>query len=139
MAGWDSFNMANEIINFYYRGVAITAPGTLYMRLLVDPSDRSGSAGTETNYGGYARLAVPRSTGGLFSNAPSSGQLTNSGIIVFPSALSLGNGNLVWFDFVDTISGSFTKLYNGGPINPERAVVVGKDVRFRAGALIITF
>lgn len=138
MAGWDSYSMANEIENFYYRGVAISAPAMLYMRLLVDPSTRAGGGGTETNYSGYSRLAVPRSTSNIFAPA-ASGQLVNSAIVVFPSASSLGNGDLVWFDFVDTASGSFTKIYNGGPISPERTVVVGKDIRFRAGALIITF
>lgn len=136
MAGWASYNMSNELLNWFYRGVSITTPATLYLRLLVEPSSRS-SGGTETNYSGYARLALPRNTT-IFS-APTNGQLTNSTILTFPSASSVGNGDLLWFDIVDTASGSFTKLYNGGPINPPKSPVVGKVLKFRAGALVITF
>lgn len=136
MAGWASYNMSNELLNFFYRGVAISAPATLYLRLLVEPSSRSGG-GTETNYTNYTRLALPRNTT-IFA-APNNGQMSNSIILTFPSAGSLGNGDLVWFDIVDTASGSFTKLYNGGPINPPKAIVVGKEPKFRVGALVITF
>lgn len=136
MAGWAGYNMSNELLNLFYRGVSISIGGTLYLRLLVAPSSRSGG-GTETNYTNYTRLALPRNTS-IFS-APANGQLTNSTILTFPSAGSLGNGSLVWFDIVDTASGSFTKLYNGGPINPPKEIVVGKEPKFRAGSLVITF
>lgn len=138
MAGWSGYTLSNEIENFFYRGVSITIGATLYMRLLVEPSSRAGG-GTETNYSGYVRLESPRTTSGLFTASPTTGLLTNSSVLVFPTASSLGNGDFVWFDFVDTPSGSFTKLYNGGPINPPKGPVVGKDVRFRAGSLVITF
>lgn len=142
MAGWASFQMAREIEDFFYRGVAISIDATLYMRLLIEPSSRAGTGtgtGTESNYDGYARLAFARTTGGLWTAASSTGQLINSSILIFPTASSVGNGRPTWFDFVNTASGSFTKLYNGGPINPPKDIVVGKDVRFRAGALVITF
>jgi len=136
MAGFAGYTMANELLNFFYRGQAITIPATLYLRLLVEPSSRNGG-GTETNYSGYSRLALPRGTT-IFS-AASNGQLTNSAILAFGAAASAGNGNLIAFDIVDTISGSFTKVYNGGPISPEKAIIVGKVPKFRAGALIVTF
>ena len=137
MAGWNSYNLANEILNLYYRGVSPTIPATLYLRLLVEPSSRSGG-GTETNYSGYARVAFSRSTSGLWATAPNNGQLSNAAIITFPQAGSVGNGDLVWFDFVDTASGAVTKIYNGGPINPQKAIVVGKVPKFAIGALVIT-
>jgi hypothetical protein len=59
--------------------------------------------------------------------------------LTFGVATSAGNGQLVAFDIVDTPSGAFTKVYNGGPINPAKTIVIGKAPVFRAGALVITF
>ena len=138
MPGFAGYTMANEILNFFYRGQGITIGATLYLRLLVDPSSRSGG-GTETNYSGYARLALPRDTSSIFGIAPGSGRISNSVLLLFPTALGLGNGDLVAFDIVDTSSGAFTKLYNGGPISPAKAIAVGKPPRFSVGALQMSF
>lgn len=136
MAGWVGLTLGNELLNLVYRGTALSIGGTLYLRLLVAPSSRAGS-GTETNFGGYARKAFPRDAT-IFTTGASAGQLTNGVVIEIALATSLGNGDLVWFDFVDTPSGAFTKLYHGGPISPARAIVVGKTVKFRVGALVLT-
>lgn len=136
MAGWASFTMGNEILDFFYRGIPITIGANLYLRLLVDPSSRSGG-GTETNYAGYARLILPRGT--TILGAGANGRMTNSAILSFPTASSLGNGDLSAFDIVDTASGAFSKLYNGGPISPAKTVVVGKPPKFAIGALVFTF
>ena len=136
MAGWLGLTAANEVLNFLYRGTPISIGGSLYLRLLVAPSSRSGG-GTETNYAGYARYELPRDAS-VFTVASTIGQLTNGVVIEFPSANDAGNGDLVWFDVVDTPSGAFTKLYPGGPISPAKAIAVGKPVKFRAGALLFT-
>lgn len=138
MAGWDSFAMANEILNFFYRGQAISIGGSLYLRLLVSPSSRSGG-GTEANYSGYSRLQLPRNTSSVFTIAPSNGLLVNGVILSFPTANSLGNGDLVAFDIVDTSSGAVGKIYNGGPISPAKAIQVGKPPKFQVSSLKITF
>lgn len=136
MAGWFGYTLSNEILNFILRGVPISIGANLWMRLLVAPSSRSGG-GTETNYAGYARLQIPRDAT-IFTSAPNNGQASNGVIISFPTATTAGNGPLVWFDFVDTSSGAFTKLYPGGPISPAKAIAVGKPPKFRVGALLIT-
>lgn len=136
MAGWLSYNSANEVLNFLYRGTAISIGGTLYLRLLVAPSSRAGG-GTETNYAGYTRFALPRDAT-IFTSTPASGQLTNGAVIEFPQANSLGNGDLVAFDIVDTASGAVGKIYHGGPISPAKAVVIGKAPRFAVGSLLLT-
>lgn len=136
MAGWYGISGSNELLNFIYRGAPISIGGTLYMRLLVAPSSRTGG-GTETNYSGYIRKPYPRD-GTLFTAPASSGQLTNGVVLEVSVANSLGNGDLVWFDFVDTSSGAFSKQYHGGPISPAKVIVVGKMVKFRAGALLLT-
>jgi hypothetical protein len=137
MPGWCGLTMSDEILNFYYRGTAITIGANLYIRFLVAPSSRSGG-GTESTYGGYARYELIRGTT-VFGSASSGGRLTNTAEIALPSVTSLGNGDLSWFDIVDTASGAFTKMYNGGPVIPPRSLVVGKQPVFGIGRLIMTF
>lgn len=128
--------MANEIMDFFYRGTAITIGANLHMRFLVSPSSRSGG-GTETNYSGYARFQLVRSTG-VFA-ASSNGFMSNIVAIALPIAGSLGNGDLVAFDIVDSPSGSFSKIYNGGPISPAKLIEIGKPPTFGIGKLQFTF
>lgn len=136
MAGWFGYTLSDELLNFIFRGTAISIGANLWLRLLIAPSSRSGG-GTETNYSGYARLQLPRDLT-IFTTASSNGRISNGVVIEFPTAGSVGNGDLVWFDVVDTPSGAFTKLYPGGPIVPAKPIAVGKPVKFRVGALIIT-
>ena len=138
MPGWAGLTMADEILNFYYRGTAITIGSSLWLRFLVSPSSRSGG-GVETNYGSYARYELVRGTSVFGAAASGTGQLLNTVKIILPAATSAGNGNLSWFDIVDTSSGAFAKLYNGGPILPPKAIVVGKSPEFGIGKLIFTF
>lgn len=138
MPGFCGLTLAHEIEDFVYRGIPITIGSTLYMRLLVAPSSKSGG-GTETNYGGWARIPFARDTASIWTTAPSNGLLTNGVEIVAPVATTLGNGDFVAFDFVDTASGTFSKVYNGGPISPAKAVVVGRAPTFRIGGMQITF
>jgi len=137
MAGYAGFTMANEILDFFYRGVAISIDGSLWIRFLVEPPSRAGG-GTETNYVNYARYEIVRGSS-LFGVSPANGRLASTVEIALPSASSAGNGILNAFDIVDTPSGTFSKVYNGGPISPPRAVEVGKPPKFRIGALVITF
>lgn len=137
MPGWAGHTMANEILNFFYRGTAISIGANLWIRFLVSPSTRSGG-GTETNYGGYARYQIVRGTT-LFGTASTVGFLTNTIEIELPEASSLGNGDLNSFDIVDSASGAFTKSYNGGPILPPKAIVVGRNPTFDVGKLQFTF
>lgn len=137
MAGWIGTLVSDEIYNFLYRGTAITIGANLWIRFLVSPSSRAGG-GTETNYGGYARYQHVRGTSGLFSASSSGGRLANTIQFALPTPSTIGNGDLVWFDFVDTVSGAFTKQYNGGPVSPAKAVEIGKPPTFRIGALSFT-
>lgn len=136
MAGFLGYSVSNELLNFLYRGIAIDIEADLYLRLLVGSSNRGGG-GTETNYSGYSRLILPRDTT-VFA-APDNGFMSNAVVIEFPSASTLGNGDFLAFDVVDTPSGAFTKIYNGGPIVPAKAVQLNKPQRFAIGALQFTF
>ena len=132
MPGWIGYTTADEIYNFLYRGTAITIGSSLWIRFLVSPSSRSGG-GTETNYAGYARFELVRSTG-VFA-ASLSGFMSNIVAIQLPIATTLGNGDLVAFDIVNTSSGSFSKIYNGGPISPAKSIEIGKPPKFEIGKL----
>lgn len=137
MAGWMGFTSADEVLNFIYRGTAIPIGGTLYMRLLSAPTSRGGG-GTETDFGGYARKSFSRDATLFTSAASGTGRLAIGVLLDFGTPVSPASGQLVWFDFVDTPSGAFAKLYHGGPISPARTVIVGQPVRFSAGSLILT-
>lgn len=138
MPGWLGYSTADELLNFLYRGTAITIGANLYIRFLVSPSSRSGG-GLETNFTGYARFTLVRGTA-IFGAASSGvGRLTNTAVIALPTATSLGNGDLSAFDIVDTASGAFAKIYNGGPISPPKTIVIGKPPTFGIGKLIFTF
>lgn len=135
--GWAGYTMADEIIDFFYRGQAITIGSNLYIRALVSPSSRGGG-GTETNYGGYARFTLVRSTGVLGSSV-GTGARSNIVKVELPAATTLGNGNLVAWDVVDTPDGSFSKVYNGGPIIPAIVMVIGKKPTAEIGMMQISF
>lgn len=137
MPGFCGFTTANQILDLLYRGTPIAINTSLWLRLLVSPSSRSGG-GTETNYGGYARFEIDRDAS-PFGVAAVGGQLNNTTQLIFPIATTVGNGDLNSFDIVDTASGAFTKLYNGGPIVPPKAVIVGRAPTFDIGKLIMTF
>ena len=137
MPGFVGFTTADEILDFLYRGVAFTIGADLYMRLLVSPSSRAGG-GTETNYTGYARYVITRGTS-IFGASTGTGSRSKIILIDFAPATSLGNGPFVAWDIVDTSSGAFTKLYNGGPIVPARAVELNKPQRFGIGRLQLSF
>lgn len=135
MPGFIGYEVADELYDFIYRAQAITIGASLYMRLLVSPSNRSGG-GTESNYTGYARYEIVRGTG-IFA-ATDNGRITNSILIEYPTVTALGNGDPVFFDIVDTPSGAFAKIYNAGPIIPPKVLQVGKPPKFQAGKLVFT-
>lgn len=137
MAGFAGYTMANEILDFFYRGATITIGASLWIRFLVSPSSRAGG-GTETNYGGYTRYEIVRGTA-LFGSVSANGQLLNTVQIILPVATTIGNGDLNSFDIVNTASGAFTKLYNGGPVIPPKAIIVGRAPTFDIGRLVMTF
>lgn len=137
MSGWVGLSGSDDVLNFLYRGTAISIPGSLWMRLLTAPSSRAGG-GTETDFGGYARKQFSRDATMFTSASSNAGKLVIGVILDFGTPASAGSGQLVWFDFVNTASGAFTKLYHGGPISPARTVEVGRPLRFPVGSLVLT-
>lgn len=136
MAGGATYYTAGEILDFVLRAVSPTISATVYLRLLTSPSTK-GTSGTETAYGAYTRLALVRGTS-LFTAPLLTGRSTNVSALIFPAPTTLGAGDLVAFDIVNTSTGAFTETYLYGSITPSRTVVVGKVLRFPAGTLLVT-
>lgn len=136
MAGGLTALGAQQVLNFYLRGIAITVPATVYMRMLKTPSTKT-SSGAESVYGSYARLALVRGVL-LFTDPGLTSRSTNVGILDFPAPSSLDD-DIVSFDIVNTASGAFTETYLFGVVQPHRSIVVGtRPLRFPSGSLLVT-
>lgn len=91
--GAKSDYLENKLIDFIFRGVAFTAPATVYIGLLTSaPSDAGG--GVEVSGGAYARVAVASSlanwagtqaAGSTVASSGTSGTTSNNAAITFPA------------------------------------------------------
>ena len=135
MAGGATALGAQQILNFYLRGVTPTLGATMYLRLLTSPSTKT-SSGTEAGFGSYARIPLVRGLT-LFTDPLLTSRSTNVAVLQTAAATSLGD-DIVAFDIVDTASGAFAATYLFGNVVPARSIVVGKRVKFPAGSMIVT-
>lgn len=135
MSGGLTFFGAGQVLKLILRAQSPTYPATMYLRLLTTPSTK-GASGTESNYGGYARIPIVRGTS-TFSDPVLTGRSSNSAILSGGTPTSLDN-DIVGFDLVNTSSGAFTETYLFGTVSPKRSIVVGKPIKFPVGALEIT-
>lgn len=126
---------AREILDFVLRGVSPTIAATVYIRLLTTPSTKT-SSGTETTFGGWARIPIIRGTG-VFTDPALTSRSTNVDTLQTGVATSL-DSDIVAFDIVNTPSGAFTETYLYGNVTPRRSIVVGKRIKFPPGALVVT-
>jgi hypothetical protein len=135
MAGGATALGAQQILNFYLRGVTPTLGATVYLRLLTTPSTKTTS-GVESAFGAYARIPLTRALT-LFTDPLLTSRSTNVDPIETATALSLDD-DIVAFDIVDTASGAFTETYLFGVVQPARSIIVNKPVRFPSGSMIVT-
>lgn len=126
---------ARKILDFLLRGVSPTVAGTVYLRLLTTPSTKT-SSGTETNFGGWARIPLVRGTG-LFTDPALTSRSTNVGTLQTGPPTSLGD-DIIAFDIVNTASGAFTETYLFGNVVPRVTVVLNKAITFPPGSLVVT-
>lgn len=126
---------AREILDFLLRGVSPTVAGTVYLRLLTTPSTKT-SSGTETNFGGWARIPLVRGTG-LFTDPALTSRSTNVGTLQTSPPTSLDD-DIIAFDIVNTASGAFTETYLFGNVVPRVTVVLNKAITFPPGTLVVT-
>ncbi len=135
MAGGATALGAQQILNFYLRGITPTLGATIYLRLLTTPSTKT-SSGTETVYGNWARIPLVRSTT-LFTDPLLTSRSVNVDPLEAPTPSST-DSDLIAFDIVDTASGAFTATYLFGVIQPARSIIVAKRLIFPSSAMIVT-
>lgn len=141
-----------DLLNFYLRAQAITAPTTCYVGLsTATPTapDGTGLAEPTSGTGGYARVEIG---GGVLvvgdfaaPTASGSGQvLTNAVAVAFAAssaAWSTGATALTWFSLWKTLTGTTASNFMGaGPLTPNTNIVngAGVTISFAIGALSLT-
>ena len=107
--------------------------GSLYVALCTSATTADDvTPGTACAYGGYARQAVARNSGGW---TVTNNQVTNAAAVVFPTASS-GTETVRYFEIYTAVSGG-TRLY-WGQLTADLAVSNGIAPQFAIGAIQIT-
>lgn len=133
----------NDILKLLFNATAIaniadnaaSSPVTnLYVSLHTgDPGEAGSQTTSEATYTSYARVAVPRTSGGW---TVTNNQVVNTAEIVFPE--STGGSNTITHFAVGTASSGAGKVLYKGALNQSLAVTSGIEPRFAAGGLVIT-
>ena len=111
---------------------ASATAGNLYIALYTSDPGETGTATTnECTDGGYARVAVPRSSAG-FTCTASSGNVANAAAITF-GAFTTG-ATITHFGIVSSASGAGT-LLKSGALTTSRTISAGTAPYFAAGDL----
>ena len=128
MSGSKGDYLETAVLNHVLRATALPSPAAVYVALYtVAPTDAGG--GTETTYGGYARVT----TSGATWNAASGGSVTNAAAIACPACTS-GTATIVAFGGYDASSGGNLLWYGSCSLS----VSTGITPQFAIGALTIT-
>jgi len=116
-----------EVLDHVFRNSAYTAPSTIYVALFTAaPNDAGG--GTEVSGNGYARQSM------AFS-AASSGSISNSGSVEFPTATG-SQGTITHMGLFDASSSGNLLAY--GALTASKAVDSGDVFRFNASSVTIS-
>jgi hypothetical protein len=108
------------------------ASGGFYIALMITtPAPSDSSAGTETTYTGYARVAVNRTTAAW---TISNNQVTNAAPITFPPCT--GNPQTVGYFAIYTSPTGGDRIYYGS-LNTQLIIQIGVTPEFSTSALII--
>ena len=120
--------LENKLLDHAFGSTAYTAPSTRYVALFTtDPTD--GSGGTEVTGGSYARKPV------TFS-AASSGAITNSASIEFPTATATW-GTVIAIGIYDALTGT-TNFLAHAQLTTDKTISSGDVFRIPSGDLDIT-
>jgi len=116
-----------EVLDHVFRNSAYTAPSTIYVALFTSaPNDAGG--GTEVSGNGYARQSM------AFS-AASSGSISNSGSVEFPTATG-SQGTITHVGLFDASSSGNLLAY--GALSASKTVDSGDVFRFNASSVTIS-
>lgn len=123
MAGSKTNYMEDKVLNLL-RNTTFTAPATVYVGLMTTAPGETGP-GTEVSGGSYARVAVT-------FGAPSSGSISNSGVVTFPTPTA-GWGTVVGWGIFDASTAGNMMIY--GDQTPNKTINNGDAVSYAIGAL----
>lgn len=134
----------NQLIDFIFRGQALTLPGSLHVGLFTVAAGEAGGF-TEVTGGSYARAAVVRSlanfagtqaAGSTVASSGTGGVTSNNGVITFP-APTANWGSIVGFGIFDATTGGNLLIY--APLAQAKTVNNGDAApTFPAAALGFT-
>lgn len=126
MAGMSDY-LENKILDLTLRGVAFTAPTSVYVALFTnDPTD--AGTGTEVSGGAYARQVMT-------FNAASNGSIANSSDVLFPVATASW-GTVTHFAIYDAATAG-NMLYSGALL-VSKAVASGDQIKIAAGDITVS-
>lgn len=135
MAGSKAQYLQNAALNTVLGGPQFTLPTNVYIALSTAAftSAATGSAMTEVNAGGYARVQVTNNT----TNWPNAtnGAKANNAVFTFPSATA-NWGTVLSFYIVDA-SSSGNVLY-GADLTTSRTINSGDTASFAVGSITLT-
>lgn len=121
--------LENALLNHVLRGVALTAPTTVYAALFTNATVMSDAAlGTEVTGGGYTRKPVS-------FNAAANGQCTNQEVIF--DAATADWGTIRYVGIFDAASGT-TNLLFWGQLSADKLISTGDQFKFAANNLTVT-
>lgn len=119
--------LENAILDHVMRNTAYTSPTTVYLGLSTG-SFADDNSGTELSGNGYARQSITCS-------AASSGSITNSGAITFPTAT--GSWGTVAFFGVFDASSTGNLLFHGA-LSSSKTIESGDVLKVDASSLTIS-
>jgi hypothetical protein len=130
----------NKLIDWQFRGQAVTPPATWYVALYTTcPTD--STAGVEINTGSYARVAVTSSlanwagtqaAGSTTVSTGTSGTTSNNNAVTFPAATA-DQGTAACFGLLDASTGG--NLWYYAALSANRTITNGSTASFAAGTL----
>ena len=108
--------------------------GSFYLRLhTADPGETGSQSTSEATYGGYAAVAVPRTSAGWTEVG---GVIQNAAVVAFPVPTSGAGQIITHFSIGTDASGSGNLLFKG-PLNQSHTIVVGTPPSFAQGQILV--
>lgn len=133
MAGKSTY-LEDKMLN-WMKGTAFgTAPTTVYVALFTTAPADDGTGGTEVSTGSYARVAITTSSGWSAISGTSPRQISNSGIITFPTPTASW-GTIVAIGIYDASTAGNLLYWN---TITSQAIATGVVASFAASTLVLT-
>jgi hypothetical protein len=137
-AGGQSDYLNSAILNWLKGTTYIAAPATTYVALFTTaPTSDSGTGGAEVVGNAYARQPITSSSGwsAISGGATVAEQISNSGVITFPTPTGAGWGTVLAVGLYDAVTAGNLLYFN---TIASQAIGTGVIASFAIGALVIS-